>query len=124
MSLAKITQVKALALAVPGDDIDTDRIIPARFLRCVTFDGLGEHAFRDERTGPDGKERAHPMNSAQAARIAAAKQGVMVVGFNLVAAAPVSTPPSRSGASASPPSSGAVSPRSSSATPPPSACLA
>ena len=72
----------ALALAVPGDDIDTDRIIPARFLRCVTFDGLGEHAFRDERTGPDGKERPHPMNSAQAARIAAAKQGVMVVGFN------------------------------------------
>lgn len=82
MSLAKITQVKALALAVPGDDIDTDRIIPARFLRCVTFDGLGEHAFRDERTGPDGKERAHPMNTAQAARIADAKQGVMVVGFN------------------------------------------
>jgi len=75
MSLAKITQVKALALAVPGDDIDTDRIIPARFLRCVTFDGLGEHAFRDERTGPDGKERPHPMNSAQAARIAAAITG-------------------------------------------------
>jgi len=36
MSLAKVTQVKGLALAVPGDDIDTDRIIPARFLRCVT----------------------------------------------------------------------------------------
>ena len=82
MSLAKVTQVNGLALAVPGDDIDTDRIIPARFLRCVTFDGLGEHAFRDERTGPDGLERPHPMNSAQAARIAAAKQGVMVVGFN------------------------------------------
>lgn len=82
MSLAKVTQVKGHALAVPGDDIDTDRIIPARFLRCVTFDGLGEHAFRDERTGPDGLERPHPMNSAQAARIAAAKQGVMVVGFN------------------------------------------
>ena len=70
MSLAKVPQVKGLALAVPGDDIDTDRIIPARFLRCVTFDGLGEHAFRDERTGPDGLERPHPMNSAQAARIA------------------------------------------------------
>lgn len=82
MSLAKITQVKASAVAVPGDDIDTDRIIPARFLRCVTFDGLGEHAFRDERTGPDGKERAHPLNTPEAAAVAAAKKGVMVVGFN------------------------------------------
>ena len=77
MSLAKITQVKGLALAVPGDDIDTDRIIPARFLRCVTFDGLGEHAFRDERTGPDGVDRPHPMNSHQAK-----KSSIMVVGFN------------------------------------------
>ncbi len=77
MSLAKITQVKGLALAVPGDDIDTDRIIPARFLRCVTFDGLGEHAFRDERTGPDGVDRPHPMNSPQAK-----KSSIMVVGFN------------------------------------------
>ena len=82
MSLAKITQVKAPALAVPGDDIDTDRIIPARFLRCVTFEGLGEHAFRDERTDPDGKDRPHPLNSEQAARIAKDKKGVMVVGFN------------------------------------------
>lgn len=77
MSLAKITEVKGLALAVPGDDIDTDRIIPARFLRCVTFDGLGEHAFRDERTGPDGLERPHPLNSPQAK-----KASIMVVGFN------------------------------------------
>ncbi len=82
MSLAKITQVKAPALAVPGDDIDTDRIIPARFLRCVTFEGLGEHAFRDERTGPDGQDRPHPLNSEQAAQIAKDKKGVMVVGFN------------------------------------------
>ncbi|MFM7208435.1 MAG: 3-isopropylmalate dehydratase small subunit [Verrucomicrobiota bacterium] len=82
MSLAKITQVRASAIAVPGDDIDTDRIIPARFLRCVTFDGLGEHAFRDERTGPDGKERAHPLNTPEAAAVAAVKQGVLVVGFN------------------------------------------
>ncbi len=77
MSLAKITSIKGLALAVPGDDIDTDRIIPARFLRCVTFDGLGEHAFRDERTGPDGKDRPHPMNTPHAQRAS-----VLVVGFN------------------------------------------
>lgn len=82
MSLAKITLVRASAVAVPGDDIDTDRIIPARFLRCVTFDGLGEHAFRDERTGPDGKERAHPLNTPEAAAVSKAKKGVMVVGFN------------------------------------------
>ncbi len=63
MSLAKITQVAGTAIYVPGDDIDTDRIIPARFMKCVTFDGLGEFAFIDVRVDPTtGEKTTHPLN--------------------------------------------------------------
>jgi 3-isopropylmalate/(R)-2-methylmalate dehydratase small subunit len=62
MSLAKITSVRGRAVHVPGDDIDTDRIIPARFMKCVTFDGLGEFLFRDVRMHPDGAPKSHPLN--------------------------------------------------------------
>lgn len=62
MALAKITQVAGRAVYVPGDDVDTDRIIPARFMKCVTFDGLGEFAFYDERKTPSGEEKVHPLN--------------------------------------------------------------
>ncbi len=60
--LEPIRQVTGRAVYVPGDDIDTDRITPARYLKVVTFDGLGEALFYDERFNPDGSEKAHPLN--------------------------------------------------------------
>ena len=62
MALAKITQVSGTAVHVTGSDIDTDRIIPARFMKCVTFDGLGEFAFYDVRFDKDGKPTGHPLD--------------------------------------------------------------
>src|SRR5512143_3497892 len=63
MSLAKITSITGRAVAVPGNDIDTDRIIPARFMKCVTFDGLGEFLFHDVRNDPKtGVTTNHPLN--------------------------------------------------------------
>ncbi len=65
MALEKVTQVTGKAVPVPGDDVDTDRIIPARFMKCVTFDGLGEYAFYDVRIGEDGSKKKHPLNDAR-----------------------------------------------------------
>jgi len=62
MALAKITSITGRGVYVPGNDIDTDRIIPARYLKCVTFDGLGEFLFHDVRKNADGTPTAHPMN--------------------------------------------------------------
>ncbi|MFL2938609.1 MAG: 3-isopropylmalate dehydratase small subunit [Opitutales bacterium] len=62
MSLAKITEVQGRAVEVPGDDIDTDRIIPARFMKCVTFDGLGEYLFHDVRFDDEGSKKDHNLN--------------------------------------------------------------
>lgn len=66
MALERISNVTGTAVYVPGDDIDTDRIIPARYLRCVTFDGLGEHLFRDVRYGPEGEFHGrHPIDQPE-----------------------------------------------------------
>jgi len=65
MSLSPIKKVTGRAVPVEGDDIDTDRIIPARYMRCVTFDGLGEFLFRDIRQSSDGKSKNHPIDQAK-----------------------------------------------------------
>ena len=66
MALAKITSVSGRAVPVLGNDIDTDRIIPARFMKCVTFDGLGEFLFYDVRKDPTtGQTTNHPLNDVR-----------------------------------------------------------
>lgn len=63
MSLdSKIQALRGRLVAVPGDDIDTDRIMPARYLRCVTFADIGRYTFQDERFDAAGKTKAHPFN--------------------------------------------------------------
>ncbi len=64
MSIAKVA---GRGVYVPGNDIDTDRIIPARYLKCVTFDELGPSLFADERFDAEGNSKGHPLdNDAQA----------------------------------------------------------
>src|SRR5690625_129519 len=62
MALEEIKEVRGRGVYVAGDDIDTDRIIPARFMKCITFDGLGEFLFYDVRKEEDGSEKKHPLN--------------------------------------------------------------
>ena len=62
MTGVAITRVAGKGVYVRGNDIDTDRIIPARFLKCVTFDELGPSLFYDERFDGEGKSKLHPLD--------------------------------------------------------------
>lgn len=62
MNENSITKIEGKAVFVPGDDVDTDRIIPARFMKCITFDGLGEFLFYDVRYKEDGSKKEHNLN--------------------------------------------------------------
>ena len=77
MAIAPITHVSGPAVPIPGADIDTDRIIPARFMKCVTFDGLGEFAFYDERDFARQDGRTHPFEEP-----ARADASILISGVN------------------------------------------
>ena len=57
-----VQNVSGTALIIQGEDIDTDRIIPARFLKCVSFDALGDQVFADDRLELAGK---HPFDQGR-----------------------------------------------------------
>jgi 3-isopropylmalate/(R)-2-methylmalate dehydratase small subunit len=73
MATPSIEAIAGRGLPLRGDDIDTDRIMPARFLRAVSFEGLEQHLFEDDRAA----NPAHPMNDARYAGAA-----VLVVNSN------------------------------------------
>ncbi len=78
MSVERVREVRGTAMPVRGEDIDTDRIIPARFLKSVSFDGLENHLFEDDRQQLDAAGGAIHPASNPAYRAAA----IMLVGVN------------------------------------------
>jgi 3-isopropylmalate/(R)-2-methylmalate dehydratase small subunit len=62
VAIEQIRRISGRALPVRGDNIDTDRIIPARFLRAITFEGLERHLFEDDRKQLEAAGRRHPLD--------------------------------------------------------------
>jgi len=60
--IPEVDYVEGTGIPIRGNDIDTDQIIPARFMKVVTFDGLGEFAFFDVRFDDEDNQKDHPMN--------------------------------------------------------------
>ena len=65
-----ITEVSGTGVPIPGDDIDTDQILPARFMKEVTFDNMADYLFYDARRDSDGEFNDHPLNRFEGASIA------------------------------------------------------
>lgn len=63
MSLSPITCISGTAVPIPVPDMDTDRIIPARFLKCITFDELAGTMFWDERYDDQGRSKGFPVDN-------------------------------------------------------------
>ena len=63
--MSELSKIAGRGVYVAGNDIDTDRIIPARFLKCVTFDELGPSLFFDERFDANGESKDHPLDATQ-----------------------------------------------------------
>jgi 3-isopropylmalate/(R)-2-methylmalate dehydratase small subunit len=63
--IVKITAMCGTAVPIRGNDIDTDRIIPARYLKEPTFARMGDYPFFDERFDPSGKKKDHPLNDPE-----------------------------------------------------------
>lgn len=63
--IVKIAAISGSAVPIRGNDIDTDRIIPARYLKEPTFARMGDYPFFDERFDPSGKKKDHPLNDPE-----------------------------------------------------------